>query len=202
MLSTLAGVVFTMIGWCNLPEPLFEDAFVWLDSRVSPDVAYRARWADWCVRYSAYCAGLNGKWQMYGAQSRFNWRYVISARYADEARATEIVLPLPRQSERGWLEANVLDFKEAKFQLNIYNDELARETYARYLARRYPNHDGLPITHVRYTLLSRGIIPPIIAVREQQVLEPNESALEINCFAVDAENNSSSEFIVSSRPAE
>lgn len=187
VLTCLSLAIFGAIGWCNLPDEWFEDTFTCLESQATPEIAYRARLGNWAIRHMAHYAGLDGKWQMYGGQSRFNWRYIISAYYEDGERSEEIVLPLPRQSPRdSWFEKFV-DFKEAKFLLNIYNNEMARETYARYLARQFPSHNGLPISRIRYTLAIQHILPPIVAVREQQLLEPNEIYDCISDFDVSME---------------
>jgi hypothetical protein len=144
------------------------------------------------IRYAAYYIGLNGKWQMYGGQSRFNWSYNITGIYVDSntGESTERVLPLPRQTERTLIQRYWLDFKEAKFLLNIYSDELARETYARYLAREFASHDGKTIANIRYTLVTQQILPPLIAVREQQILETRVETMVVNEFDVKMESRS------------
>lgn len=186
--TTASLAIFGQIGWCNLPDDTVRQ---WLDQcdEVDPDIGYQCRYADWVIRYSAYCIGLNGKWQMYGGQSRFNWAYNITGIYVDpeSQESTEQVLPLPRQSQRSTLQEKFLDFKEAKFLLNIYGDELARETYARYLARQHPTQDGKPISKIRYTLVTQQIPPPLIAVREQRLLEPQTESMLINEFDVEIE---------------
>jgi hypothetical protein len=187
-LSAVSVAVFAQIGWCNLPD---DTVHRWMDRVDKSDIhtGYRFRLVDWMIRYSAYCIGLNGKWQMYGGQSRFNWSYVITGVYIDSnsGESTERVLPLPRQAERTFVERQWLDFKEAKFLLNIYSDELARETYARYLARQFASFDGKPIASIRYTLVTQQILPPIIAVREQQILEPRVEKMVVNEFDVTME---------------
>lgn len=126
---------------------------------------------------------------MYGGQSRFNWSYIITGIYVDSnsGELTERVLPLPRQTERTFVERQWLDFKEAKFLLNIYSDELARETYSRYLARQFASFDGKPIASIRYTLVTQQILPPIIAVREQQILESRIEKMVVSEFDVTME---------------
>ncbi len=189
VLSLLTVVILGTISWCNLPEEYIND---WIEraERVStPETSYRLRVADWGIRYGGYVSGLSSKWQMYGGQSRFNWRYVISAIYTDDEgnRSEEIVLPLPRQSERTWAEEKLFDFKEAKFLLNIYSDELARETYARYLARQYPQWNGRTISSIRINLVTQNIIPPIVAVMEQRLLEEKQEYRLVNEFDVSME---------------
>jgi hypothetical protein len=128
---------------------------------------------------------------MYGGQSRFNWSYIITGVYVDtgSGESTESILPLPRQSERSFVEDKILDFKEAKFLLNLYGDEKARETYARYLARQFPSNDGKTISRIRFTLATQQILPPLIAVREQRLLEPQVDEMLINEFDVSAEHS-------------
>jgi hypothetical protein len=188
-LSAVSLAVFAQIGWCNLPD---ETVHRWMDrvEKSDIDTGYRFRVVDWIIRYTAYCVGLNGKWQMYGGQSRFNWSYVITGIYVDSSSgaSTERVLPLPRQTERTYTQRTWLDFKEVKFLLNIYSDELARETYARYLARQFASYDGKAIANIRFTLVTQQILPPLIAVREQQVLEDRVEKMVISEFDVTMEN--------------
>jgi hypothetical protein len=189
-MSVGSVAVFAQIGWCNLPD---ENVKGWVDSfeQLGPEIGYRAKYADWMIRYSAYCVGLSGKWQMYGGQSRFNWSYIITGVFVDtgSGESTESILPLPRQSERSFVEDKILDFKEAKFLLNLYGDEKARETYARYLARQFPSNDGKTISRIRFTLATQQILPPLIAVREQRLLEPQVDEMLINEFDVSAEHS-------------
>ena len=55
---------------------------------------------------------------------------------------------------------SVFDLKERKFELNIYLNPVARESYSRYLARQYPSHDGLPIQRIKWHLGTQRILPP------------------------------------------
>ena len=195
-LSFLSIAIVGMITWCNLPEEFLKKGFAIADRNLSVNNAYQVRRFDWAVRYASYVVGLNSKWQMYGGQSRFNWRYVISAHYGEGDKTTERILPLPRQSQRTWFQESFLDFKEAKFLLNIYNDQMARETYARYLARQYSEHEGLPISTIRITLVVQDILPPIIAVQEQRLLEPERIHDIVNEFDVRSDRKPSSRSMV------
>jgi hypothetical protein len=163
LLTLATGLILTMIGWSNLPN----------------DVPQKVRWG-------AHLSGLDNKWQMYGLQSRFTWRYEIIATYSDGAQQIEWLLPLPRQSQRTLWQRLVVDFKEAKFDLNIYNDSLARETYAHYLARQFPEHQGCTLQRIRYDLKYQYILPPAVAVKEQQLLEDWVETNTISNFDVSA----------------
>ena len=81
---------------------------------------------EWLIMHYAHLVGLDNRWIMFSRLPRFNWWYVFKAKYSD---GTEVVLPLPRQSNRALLE-RYFDFREAKFHLNIYNNPSAREAYA------------------------------------------------------------------------
>jgi len=123
---------------------------------LSPDAPYPVLLGDWFVQEYAFLAGLNNQWQMFGRQSRFNWWYVIKARYAD---GTDQVLPLPLQSDRSFLQSALFDFKEIKLQLNLYPRPEAREAYAYYLARQYPSRNGQPIVWIIYELQWQMLMP-------------------------------------------
>lgn len=187
-LSVATVAILSMIFWCNLPDEVPTELLAAADSRLSPEAAYRVRYGEWLFRYAAHIGGFDNKWQMYGGQSRFNWRYTITAHYSDGDRIASRVLPLPRQSERSWFQAMFVDYKEAKFLLNIYNDRLARETYARYLARQFAHHESLPVSQISYTLSIQYILPPIVAVQQQRLLEPDVLSEVIDVFDVTDEN--------------
>lgn len=186
LLMLATSLIFAMIGWCNLPNEVPQKLLAGVEQQGSPELAYRLRWVEWALRWGAHLSGLDNKWQMYGLQSRFTWRYEIIATYGDGAREIEWLLPLPRQSQRTLWQRLIVDFKEAKFDLNIYNDPLARETYAHYLARQYAEHQGLRLQRIRYDLKYRYILPPMVAVQEQQLFEDWVETNTISNFDVSA----------------
>ncbi len=186
-LSVATLVILSMIVWSNLPPSVQTCVLQTADQNLSPNGAYRIRFAEWIFRYAAHFGGFDSKWQMYGGQGRFNWRYIISAEYGSNDDSVEQILPLPRQSERSFIQRKFVDFKEAKFLLNIYNDRLARETYARYLARQFPEYQGRPVRTIRYTLAVQYILPPIVAVQEQRLLESKTQSEVIDAFDVTSE---------------
>jgi|GEM_PF-1026920 hypothetical protein len=186
LLTLATGLILTMIGWSNLPNDVPQKLLASVEQQGSPQLAYRLRWVEWAVRWGAHLSGLDNKWQMYGLQSRFTWRYEIIATYSDGAQQIEWLLPLPRQSQRTLWQRLVVDFKEAKFDLNIYNDSLARETYAHYLARQFPEHQGCTLQRIRYDLKYQYILPPAVAVKEQQLLEDWVETNTISNFDVSA----------------
>ena len=60
--------------------------------------------------------GLGTRWLMFILQDKYNWSYLIKAKYAD---SSEIILPIPRQGKRSFLQREFFDFKDAKFQYNF-----------------------------------------------------------------------------------
>lgn len=183
-LNLLATLILTTIGWCNLPDSVPAAARETVNRTFSPELAYRIQWSEWLWRWGAHLAGLDNKWQMYGLQSRFNWRYEIIATYGHGEQAVERLLPLPRQTERSTWQRWVIDFKEAKFHLNIYNDPIAHETYARYLARQFPEYQGQRLERIRFDLKYQYILPPMVAVKEQQLLENHVQTDTVSDFAL------------------
>jgi len=170
-LNVLFLLILATIGWCNLPDAVPQRLHGAIARHCDSDTAYRLRFAAWVWRWGAHVAGFDNKWQMYGLQSRFNWHYEIIATYGSGDGQVDRLLPLPRQMARSRLQTWVVDFKEAKFHLNIYSDPLARETYAHYLARQYPTYQGQGLKRIRYDLKYQYILPPLVAVKEQQLLE-------------------------------
>ena len=117
--------IFTVL-FMNRPEWLKNAEALFLERNFSPTGKYRVQYSEWLIMHYAHLVGLDNRWIMFSRLPRFNWWYVFKAKYSD---GTEVVLPLPRQSNRALLE-RYFDFREAKFHLNIYNNPSAREAYA------------------------------------------------------------------------
>lgn len=138
----------------NRPTPVVQAEEALIET-LDPELAYGVRYGRWLTQYYAFCTGLNNQWQMFGKQTRFNWWYVIKAQYGD---GEPQVLPLPLQSKRTFWQAWFFDFKETKLQLNFYPRPAAREAYAHYLARQYPEHEGVPISSIIFELQWQAIL--------------------------------------------
>jgi len=104
-----------------------------------------------------HVTGMNGRWFMFGHQSRFNWWFFIMSTHFD---GQTVALPLERQSSRTFWQDVLFDFKEAKFHLNLLTMERARLAYARYLCRQYPEAGGLPIQSIVFEIHQQRILPP------------------------------------------
>ncbi len=129
---------------------------------LDPGIAYELRYSRWALQYYAFIVGLNNQWQMFGDLSRYYWWYTIKAKYGDgEPR----VLPLALQSDRSFWERALFDFKETKFHHTLYTRPAAREAYAHYLARQYPEYEGVPISSIIIDLSWQQILPREEAAR-------------------------------------
>lgn len=113
--------------------------------------------------------GLGTRWLMFILQDKYNWSYVIKARYSD---LSEIVLPIPRQGERTALQKNLFDFKDAKFQYNFNYRPYIKEHYASYLCRKYSVHNGAKIKSVIFELYKQNILDSKEAEQRGHSLEP------------------------------
>ena len=203
------------IGYCNLPHSvgggissdmrMFQDHFYVeaANANTAHDygVAYLGwqgvqqlhgslSWLDRKIRTYAHYVGLDNRWQMFGRQSRFNWWYVIKGRYRDGSREEEIVLDLPRQSEQSGvprtpLQYHFLDFREGKFHLNMYREPYDRAAYARYLARKFPTHDGMPIESIAFELHYQNLNTPDEARATGTHLQPETHHFIYNRFQAD-----------------
>jgi hypothetical protein len=179
VVTNLATVLFM-----NLPLHWKDDFLGWAATTRSPQDVHRLQMASWRLQRYAYFAGLDNRWQMFGYQSRFNWWYVIRGVYSDGAREKLVLLPLPNQSGRTIWDALLFDLKEIKFELNIYLNPTAREAYSRYIARRFPERDGMRLKSVRWDLGCQMIVPPGEALERQELLYPQCSFLTLNEFPV------------------
>lgn len=159
------GIVVLM----NLPDAATEAEAGALD-RLPALAARRVRWLDWQIRRYAYLVGLDNTWTLFARLPRFDWWYVIKARYPD---GSEEVLPLPRQSARPFLFRNFFDHKEAKFHLNVYPRAYMRWSYARYLCRVVRATRPTPATAIAFELHWQGILERREALARGTHLEPD-----------------------------
>ncbi len=150
-----------------------------------PKLAAKLDYYSWLVYQYAHIVGLDNRWKMFGKQSRFNWWYLIYGKYEESEK---ILLPLPPQMPRTFVEDLFIDFKEIKFYLNMYLDQNARETYARYLCRKYPEHNGLPIQSIIYDLYYQGILPPQEARLKGSYIDPHVYNYQLNEFVCPGKN--------------
>ncbi len=168
----------------NLPESLHRACHSSIKGWLSEWSAYRVDQACYRWKQYAYAVGLDSRWQMFGRQSRFNWWYDIRGVYSNGEAEKSVLLPLPNQSPRTMLEHYVFDLKERKFALNIYLNELGRESYSRYLMRQFPEREGLPIQSIQWHLCTQRILLPEEAVAKQELHDRKTQVFELNDFQV------------------
>jgi len=184
LISCFVVLNLLTIAWVNQPECFLEWKSKWIDQQLSPTEAYRLRYAAWRWQQYAHYSGLDNRWQMFGRQSRFNWWYDIRAVYSDGIIESSVLLPLPNQSSRSLSERLLFDLKERKFELNIYRNPIARESYSRYLARQYPTLDGMPIRSIKWHLGTQQILSPGEAVAKHLMHDPRVQIMLLNDFYV------------------
>ncbi len=160
-------VLVTIFIFLNLATVLFMNRPPWIAVgwrklliEIHPTLATGNDRAEFQFYRYAHGTGLDARWKMFSYSTHHNWRYEIKAQYAD---GTEVVLPLARQSPRTFLQNWLFDFRTAKFHLNIYSSPWQRESYARYLCRRYRNRDGVSIDSIIWKRHDQKIFDPITA---------------------------------------
>jgi hypothetical protein len=172
-------VCFATIAFANRPPTLAAAVDQRLTETLAPMAVWRIHYAGWLVRRWAHLVGLDNRWQMFGRQSRFNWRYEMVGHYGD---AGERLLPVPLQSSRTAFQDLVLDFKEPKLHLNLYSDEPRRERYAQYLCRQFPTLHGAWMEEVVIDLAWRPLRSRAEASRTGDHLEPEEYTEPLDAF--------------------
>jgi hypothetical protein len=146
----------------------------WLPGRLGQMV----RMGELQVRRYAHMTGLDRYWDMFSRLAPMDWRFVLKGEYED---GSVVLLPIERQSERTFLQRHFFDFKEMKYHQNLYPTASAqhREAYLRYLARRFPEHDGSRLWRVRMELHTRPLLDPYEAARAGHHL----GKLEVRTYA-------------------
>lgn len=129
--------------------------------------------------------GLGTRWLMFILQDKYNWSYLIKAEYED---SQEVILPIPRQGKRTFLQRNFFDFKDAKFQYNFNYRPYAKEHYASYLCRKYPVNNGARIKSIIFELYKQNVLELKEAEKRKRYLEPiikKEITDVFNCHTED-----------------
>lgn len=172
------------IFYVNLPVFIHNLIDRKVSQELSPQEQYLVRWSIYRLQRYAYIVGLDNRWQMFGRQSRFNWRFQIYGLYTDGHQIKKRLLPEPRQMARSAFQDTIVDFKEGKFHLNLYGNKSARYAYAFYLARRFPSFEGMPLTTVVFEVKFRNLREPRAAYFLGHHLEPAEFTQVWDAFPV------------------
>src|SRR5262245_38917166 len=115
----------------QIPRSLHPDRF----HSVFAGINWAFAGADWAVGGAGRLVGLRNLWRMVSPVDRTNWQYIFSAVYQD---GREEILPLPHQIPRNVFQRNLIDFREAKFMLNIRGLTKPQEHYYEsYLCRAF-----------------------------------------------------------------
>lgn len=168
VLSAFCLLNIGTVVFMNLPDPVTEAEARTL-KHLPVRTAHRVRRVELQIRRYAYLVGLDNTWTLFARLPRFDWWYVIKARYPD---GSEEVLPLPRQSARPFLYRNFFDHKEAKFHLNMYPRPYMRWSYARYLCHVVRATRPTPAAAILFELHWQNILERREALARGTHLEP------------------------------
>lgn len=125
-------------------------------------------------------AGLVTLWRMFTPIPTSRWRNRYYGIYAD---GSDRLLPLPLQSERRFLDRFFFDFREAKFQVNMFYFPGSRRQYANYLCRIYKsNNQGREISSIKRVLQAQKIYSPAEAREKGRFLEETIGTVEEEKF--------------------
>lgn len=134
-------------------------------ARITPDVGNasalgKTLWsiqrAEWYINYLGWAAGLKNYWRMFSPVDRFNWQMVTTAIYDN---GTKRILPTGSHNQNTFLKNNFLGFREAKFELNMYNNQSAQNNWAQYLCQQYSTAANR-VSSIKIDLASQRILPP------------------------------------------
>ncbi len=183
LMSLFAVVNLLAVLFANEPDWSSREREQWA-TKIAPVPLYRARQAEWMVRYYSYFSGLDNYWTLFSVLPRFNHWYWIKAHYAD---GSEQVLPLPMQSQRTFWQKYLFDFRTAKYYLNIYRSQEARQQYLRQLCQDYPRSaHGSTVVSITMDLYHRNILDRETALSRGTTMEPqshHQPYGQVSCVA-------------------
>jgi len=117
---------------------------------------YQLARLDWRLGQLAWLTGLSTKWRMFSPPPMSNWYYSV---WALNSNGGQEWVPLYAQGERNFWQRNFLDFRETKFQLNIYNKPEALSKLAAHLCIGLKKAKK-DVVSIRVALVSRDTLPP------------------------------------------
>jgi hypothetical protein len=185
LLSAFCILNLGTVLYINRPSWVIRSAERWL-SHLNPETVHSVRMKEWYVRRYAHLVGLDNLWQMFGRQSRFNWWFQIKGLYKG---GKVVLLTLPLQSPRTFVEKSFFDFKEGKYHLNLYAGAELRRWYADYLCREHPTHEGAPIQAISWEMHYQNLLPPQEAKIRKTHLEEKSYSSVWNHFTCPASLN-------------
>ncbi len=129
------------------PVPVAGLSFFY-DEILSPVLFHVGR-AGWII-------GIDTRWRMFSPPDKRNWRF----RY-DIVDANGAVIPyvLPVREARTFWQRNFIDFRDVKFELNIYGSKPAQQLFAQHLCDKFRQRGSSPV-EVRMFLEWRPIAGP------------------------------------------
>ncbi len=115
---------------------------------------------------TARLCGLATKWRMFSPPDRFHWEY----RVRGVLPSGELIdLPLPSQQSGNFWQKNLFDFRERKWELNIYRDE---HRFRRYALSQYlcwqEYRSGRDFKELRIDLEITPFLPPSEALEKSE----------------------------------
>ncbi len=116
-------------------------------------------------------------WSLFTPTVKHQWRVRY---YALESDGSEVLLPLPNQSERSFLERHFLDFSETMLQSNLFSFS-AHEVYAKQLCRVFGQGER-NILAIRVTSSRRRMLEPEQARARETFFEPETHVREIGTY--------------------
>lgn len=153
-----------VIGMRHRPQWLADWAQQTTQTHLSPMNAWRLGLIPFAVHWYSHKAGLDNRWEMYSSLHRFDWTLVA---VGIDREGQAVLLPEPMQVPRTWWQRRITDFREAKFQLNIYQWPELQARYASYLHRTYPDNQGVPIDTIRFDLRYRMFAETPVEARQR-----------------------------------
>lgn len=117
---------------------------------------YRLSQLDWTLSQFSWLSGLSTRWRMFSPPPHSNWYYSV---WAIDSQGVQSWVPLAGQGHRNFIERNFYDFREVKYQLNIYNKPEALNLLSQHLCGNL-RAAGKDVASIRVVLVSRQTLPP------------------------------------------
>ncbi len=140
-------ILMHLVVWGWRHSPAWSDRIYWnrVDHSLPATTAEELKRLPFYLNWYAHKVGMDNRWEMYSSVWRSDWTIIAIGIDADGQR---VLLPEPLQSPRTWFQHQIVDFREAKYQIHLTRWPSEQQGYVNYLLRRYPSHNGVAIKSI------------------------------------------------------
>lgn len=158
----------TTVLFINSPQRIRKPLNKFLNSLIKSQKDSKENFIFKGLRDYSQIAGIS-RWYMFNTIDPYNWWYLVKANYKS---SEAIVINLPTQSKRTFLERNLFDFREPKIQNALRREDFRHNRYGPYLCRKFQKKGISDIENITFELYEQMVVEPKYISKQGYYLDP------------------------------